>query len=107
MNTAATSVRPLRAEESAGVRDIIRAVMREYGLDGPGTGYDDPALENLYHTLRGAGLSLPDGHTGRQSGGRRRHRALGRGTPAGVNWAACTWPPRRAARVWPHASYSS
>ena len=63
-------IRPLAADESNMVRDIIRTVMAEFGLDGPGTGYNDPALDLLFDTYdQDEALFLVVAQDGRPLGG--------------------------------------
>jgi putative acetyltransferase len=47
MNSPAYTLRPIRPEDDAAVAAIIRAVMPEFGADGPGFAIHDPEVSGM------------------------------------------------------------
>ena len=48
-------IRPLRQADNAEIAQLIRSVLKEHGVDKPGTVYTDPTTDALYELFQTAG----------------------------------------------------
>ena len=49
--------RPISAEDNASVAQLIRSVLKEHGVDKPGTVYTDPTTDQLFELLIDFGVN--------------------------------------------------
>ncbi|MDP1832285.1 MAG: GNAT family N-acetyltransferase [Geothrix sp.] len=63
--------RPIRPEDNPAVAAIIRAVMPEFGADGPGFALHDPEVDHMSraYTIPGAAYFVVEDETGKAVGG--------------------------------------
>jgi putative acetyltransferase len=55
--TIETRIRPVREDDEPAVAAVIRAVMPEFGADGPGFAIHDPEVDHMFQAYAGKGAA--------------------------------------------------